>query len=337
MRIGHKLTHTLLALLALMILAPAVFAQGGNVGAPGTPIPPTSAVSDQKAGSILVYPVYTSGANTATENTRINITNVNPNFGVSVHLFFVSSDCSVADAFICLTKSQTATFLTSDIDPLVMGYIVAIASDPFTGCPISWNYLIGDEYVKFAAGHQANLGAEAFAALYGPDFVLLPGCIAGSTLATILFDGVQYNAAPFALALDSIPSIADGNDTLLILDSLNGNLGIGVSPLGSIFGLLFDDAENGFSFSISNGCQVKRSLSDTFPRTVPRFSTVIPAGRFGWMKLWRVDGFGMVGAMINRNPSVLTSPSAFNGGHNLHKLTLTTTSSFVIPVFPTMC
>ncbi len=86
-----------------------------------------------------------------------------------MHVFFVEgTSCGVADTFICLTRNQTASFTTSDADPGTRGYIVAVAVN-FRGQPINFNFLIGDEYVKYASGHAANLGAEAVAAVAGED------------------------------------------------------------------------------------------------------------------------------------------------------------------------
>ena len=60
---------------------------------------------------------------------------------VNVHLFFVDgTSCGVADAFVCLTANQTATFLMSDIDPGTTGFIVAVAVDQ-QGCPVNFNQL----------------------------------------------------------------------------------------------------------------------------------------------------------------------------------------------------
>src|SRR6185436_19230558 len=182
MRTSRKLTHALLALFALVVMSS--FAMAAD---PGLVYPPTSEVSDQKQGSVLVYNLYTSGATSGnSQNTRINITNTSTSSGVAVHLFFVAEGCSIADSFICLTATQTATFLASDVDPGVTGYIVAFAADG-NGCPLAFNWLIGDEYVKFTTGHAANLGAEAFAALFNGT---LPGCDANSTTASIDFNGV---------------------------------------------------------------------------------------------------------------------------------------------------
>ncbi|HQR35494.1 MAG TPA: ExeM/NucH family extracellular endonuclease [Blastocatellia bacterium] len=301
---------------------------------PGGVIPSAAETSDQKAGSVLIYNVYTSGTTSSnTQNTRINLTNVHSTLPAYVHLFFVAEGCSIADSYLCLTANQTASFLASDLDPGTTGYLVAVAVDAL-GCPRSFNYLIGDEYVKFASGHAANLGAQAFSALAGG----LPACNGNSVTATLSFDGISYNRTPAVLALDNIGARADGNDTLLILNRIGGNLGIGASTLGTVFGLLYDDAENSLSFSVSGNCQLRNSLSNNFPRTTPRFESFIPAGRTGWLKVFNQTGaIGMTGAAINFNANASASAGAFNQGHNLHTLTLNNGMSYVIPVFPPSC
>lgn len=302
---------------------------------PGNLFPARSEMSDQKAGSVLVYNVYTSGATSGnTQNTRLNITNVHSVLPAFVHLFFVAEGCSIADTYICLTQNQTASFLASDLDPGTTGYVVALAVDE-RGCPRNFNYLIGDEYVKFTSGHAANLGAQGFAAIPGG----LPLCDGNSVTSTIAFDGISYNRVPRVLAASNVGARADGNDTLLILNRIGGNLGIGASTLGTLFGLLYDDAENSLSFSISGSCQLRGSLSNNFPRTAPRFETFIPAGRTGWLKFFSQSptDIGILGAQINFNANAASSAGAFNQGHNLHALTLSATNSYNIPVFPPGC
>src|SRR5215471_21284806 len=162
MTTSRHFTTLLTALFAMLVMSAAAFAAD-----PGLPVPATSEASDQKAGALLFYNAYTSSATSAnTANTRINITNTNALSGIFVHLFFVDgSNCSVADSFVCLTQNQTASFLTSDVDPGISGYIVAVLVNG-NGIPIpNGNVLIGDEYVKYATGHSANLGAVAFSHL----------------------------------------------------------------------------------------------------------------------------------------------------------------------------
>jgi hypothetical protein len=335
MTTSRKLTSALLALFALVVMSASALAAD-----PGLIYPPESAVSDQKAGSVLFYNYYTSGATSGNaQNTRINITNTSSTSAAFVHLFFVDgTSCSIADSFICLTANQTASFLASDVDPGVSGYIVAVASSGNNGCPVAFNFLIGDEYVKLSTGHSANLGAEAFAAIF---VGVVPGCDANSVTATLNFNGALggYNQAPRVLALDNFASRADGNDTLLIINRFGGNLATGASTIGSLFGLVYDDAENPGSFTISSGaCQLRGSLSNTFPRSTPRIESLVPTGRSGWLKIFNITAdAAYLGAAINFNPNHDSSASSFNGGHNLHKLTLTATSSYTIPVFPPSC
>lgn len=332
MRTSFKVTHLLSAIFALALTASATFAAD-----PGLAYPPASEVSDQKAGSVLVYNIYTSGAATgATQNTRVNITNTSSTSVAFVHFFFVADSCTVADSFMCLTANQTASFLASDIDPGISGYIVAIAVDGDTGCPIAFNNLIGDEYVKFSTGHSANLGAEAFSALTANP----AGCDENSVTADIRLDGVRYNQAPRALALSNVQSRANGNDTLIIINRVGGNLATTANTIGSIFGILYDDAENALSFSFTAGvCQFRSSLSNTFPRTTPRFETFIEAGTSGWVKFFNLTAdVGLLGAALNFNANAGTAAGAYSGGHNLHKLTLSASNTFTIPVFrPPSC
>ncbi len=333
MQLSHKLTHSLLALFVLALTAMTALAQAAG---PGTPLPAESGISDQKAGSVLIYNVYTSKiTNPGAENTRINITNTNTLTSAFVHFFFVdSSNCMAADTYVCLTPNQTFAFNMSEIDPDVMGYVVAVATDK-DGLPAEFNYLIGDEYVKFASGHAANLGAEAISKLTSTNVVSTDG-----TLAALFFDGVllagSYNTLPRVLAVDQVMSSEDGNNTLLIVNRIGGNLAGGtVSSIGNAFGLLFDSNEKEYSFSFSGSCQIKTSLSNSFPRTAPRFTTVIPKGREGYMKFWATSNAALLGAAINYNPKAGTGtdPNAHTGGHNLHKLTYTNAATFTIPVF----
>ncbi|MGE0129513.1 MAG: hypothetical protein AB7U82_15660 [Blastocatellales bacterium] len=309
----------------------------------------SSEMSATKAGSILLFAFYISDASDPNStNTRINITNTNSTRGVALHLFFVDGQsCSVADAFLCLTANQTTSFLMSDVDPGTSGYIMAVAVDgpagfaggANTGCPISFNHLIGNANLKLVSSpkREADLEAESCAAVYGSP---LPGCNPNNPTATLPFNGLSngYNRLPRVLAASNIPSRADGNDTMLIITRIGGNLATGAATIGSLFGALYDDAENPHSFTINSGaCQVRGSLSNTFPRIAPRFETVIPSGRSGWMRIWGANDIGIIGATLNRNDNKHQVASAFEGGHLLHKLTLTNTVTVTIPVFPPTC
>ena len=304
---------------------------------PGEPLVSNSETSAARAGSMLIYNLYTSSASMpAQHNSRISITNTDPSRSVSLHLFFIDGEtCSVADRFTCLTPQQTASFLASDFDPGVSGYLVVVAVDSVTGCPISFNQLIGDVYVKSSAGFAASLAAESVPAIAGG----LPLCDTNSVTATLQLDGVSYGRIGRVLAVSSLQAQGDGNETLLVLNRIGGNFMSSAVPVGKVFGIVFDDAERAHSFNLeSSACQLRGILGNSFPRTVPRYNEVIPSGRTGWMKMWTtVDGGGLTGAAINYNAQAGTNPGAFNQGRNLHKLTLTSQVSLTIPIFPPTC
>ncbi len=321
------------------VCALAAFATVTRAADPGLTYPPTSELSDQKAGSLLIYTYYTSAtAAPHLQNTRISLTNTSTTSAMFVHLFFVDgATCSISDRFVCLTTSQTLSFLTSEQDPGTTGYLVAITVDGVFGCPVAQNWLIGDASIKTETGHLANLGAEAFAALYNG---VLPGCDGNSTTAVVNFNGVVgagYNGVARVLAVSSITSQADGNDQRLIMIRVAGNLAIGAATLASIFGLLYNDQEESFSWTVVGGCQLVRRLDNLFPRTTPRFDVVIPAGQTGWMKFFSQSDIGILGSVINHNPNAATAAGAFRSGRNLHKLTLSFSAVYTIPVFPPSC
>lgn len=318
-----KTTHVLLPLwLALFCVSTTtVWAQ---IQAPSA--------NGHKPGSLLFYNIHTSSAgNFEQQNTRLNITNTS-NDPVIVHWFFVDSgSCTAADTYLCLTGNQTASLLSSDYDPGVTGYAVAVAVNA-QGQPRDFDFLIGTEYVKFATGHQANLPAEAIT-MFDVARAAIPVAGAGGTLVDLVFDDAGYEQLPFDLALNNLPSMADSNNSLLILNHIGGNLGDRIGDLGMLNGLLYNSVEKGFSFSIrTNGCQVRATLSDTFLRTSPPLSKVIGTGSSGWIRLFTVDRVdntplsgasdvrAMLGAMINFNVNAQTTHQAFNQGHNLHRL-----------------
>lgn len=333
MRTSRYFSSLLFTLGALLLLAANSFAAD-----PGTPFTADGVVNDQKPGSVLIYNIYTSSPTSpATENTRISITNTSTSSPVAVHLFFIDgTSCSPADSVLCLTQNQTASFRASDFDPGTVGYIVAVAIDN-NGCPIRHNFLIGDEYVKFSSGHESGLAAESISALFTT--AVLPGCDETSTTAQLVFNGTNgYDRLPQTVALDNIPSRVDGNDTMVILNRISGNFAIGAETLGAIAGILYNDTENAFSFTFTqNACQKKFSITNSEPRTAPRFTTVVPTGRTGWMKFYTFTGTPLLGSAINFNPAASASPTAYNHGHNLHVLRTVNSAVATVPVFPPNC
>ena len=218
------------------------------------------------------------------------------------------------------------------MDPGVTGYIVVVSVDS-KGCPTSFNYVIGSEFIKLASGHSAQLSAETVAAKR------IPACTPANSTALINFDNIDYQQLGRVIAADNLPSRADGNDTMIVVDRISGNLGLGADTLGTMFGIFYDDAEIALSFNFTGSCQFMNSLSNNFPRTTPRFETFVPAGHTGWLKVGLATSLGdsgaIVGAVINTTPA--SNLSGYRGGRNFHKLTLSKAASLTIPVFPPSC
>lgn len=158
---GCLLTMLFRALLLWLALAVPLHAQ-----IPGLQFPAGSETSDQKPGSILFYNYITSSAaSPITQNTQISLTNTSTT-AVTVRLIFVDGTTGVnLNAFISLAPLQTAQFLASDIVPGMTGYLMAVAVNSSTLCPINFNNLIGDALIKRATGHRAGLSAIAIAAI----------------------------------------------------------------------------------------------------------------------------------------------------------------------------
>lgn len=301
-----------------------------SLGIPGTPVAPDGVMNDQKPGSVLVFPVYTSNSTSVlAENTRFVITNLNPTQSVTLHLFFVDGrSCSVRDSYLCLSQSQTTTFSAADYDPDTTGYLVVVAVDRNSGCPTNFNFLAGDAYVKFASGHSANLAAWSFAALKENPAT----CDIAGAIATLNFDGVNYNAAPRTVAVDNFASSSDDVSTLVVLSRLGGNFTEQAEAIGSLFGLLYDDQERPYSFQTRGGCQIVERIANTFPLTAPRLTTAIQPGHTGWLKLYGSEDKALLGATLTRSRN-----SQYSDGHNLHALTFTSRARLTIPVFPPSC
>lgn len=338
---SRKFTRALSALstvLVLMMMASAALAAD-----PGIPYPSTSPASDQHPGSILFFNFYTSNATLPhLQNSRFNITNTSTTSPAIVHLFFIDgATCSPSNRYMCLTPNQTTSFLASDQDPGTTGFLMVLAVDPL-GCPVSHNFLVGSVFVKAETGHQASLQADGFSALYDGT---APGCNGQTVSMTILFDGntagntPSYDRLPRVLAATRVPAVADGNDTRLVLIRVGGSLLTGTTPIGTLFGLAFDDLENPHSWGLQNvPCQLYRRIDNNFPDTAPPLETFISAGRIGWLKAWNpTSDAGLLGSILNRNVNATSAANAFVGGHNLHKLTLAASNSLTVPVFPGSC
>ncbi|MEP7342442.1 MAG: hypothetical protein ABI977_32240 [Acidobacteriota bacterium] len=321
----------------LLPIAFAILSASFVLAQSGTPLPNNSDISDQNAGSVLIFNYYGSHASyPALENTEIHITNTNLQKSASMTIFFIdAASGDVDNASLCLAANQTASFLMADVDPGAKGYIIAVSVD-FTGQPNNFNYFIGSESIRMASGHVAALNAETISALT-PSSTGVSNGIA----ATLKFDGVHYNKVPYGLALDHVPATVDGNKTLVIVNQIGGSLLNGHLPdnLTTLTGTVYDRATNAHFWQVGdiNSCQFRKVIANDFPQTMPNMSTLIAPGQYGWMKFWPIEANkGVTGAVLYLNVSTPYGVSRFIGGRNLHHLALTT-DELTIPVIPPVC
>jgi len=340
MRTSHKLTQIILALASLVALAALSFGQVPILGQPGAAANIIE-VSDQKPGSILVYPYYTSNTGQNKTDTRITLTNLmgtiapipplgpngQANGSVNVHLFFIEgSSCNQADLYVCLTKGASVSFKASDYDPDRTGYVVAVAVDVM-GNPISWNALIGNAFVN-AGTTVGNYGAEAFASQLGAG-VQTAAVVNG--LATLPLDGAVYDRGAVQFAVE-IQSPNDATGQTIVQTAVTGNISTGAmnSVAQSGTGLVWRGDEKLVSFVrfIGGGCQSLNTINGTTPRVPTGLGVFLPKGSNGTV------------IYNTANPSVglLITPTgnAWSGIRTLHK-TQTAAGNLIIPVFMPAC
>ncbi|HEX4946322.1 MAG TPA: hypothetical protein VFZ34_06655 [Blastocatellia bacterium] len=291
-------------------------------------------VSDQKAGSLLVFPYYTSKAQDR-RDTRVTISNPGPKH-VTVHIFMLDgSNCSQADQFTCLTPNASVAFRASELDPEVTGWILAVAVDDLTGHPITANSLIGNAFLQ-DGDYVGNYGAETFWAQGTPSTILDPNAGAFGT-ATLKFNGGAgtggYDMMPTQFAVE-IQSINDSVGQRIVTVGMVGDLTAG-SPLGAGqvgIGQLYNGNEKPFgSFTriLNEGCQASVVLNAAVPRVPLGMGNLIPPGHIGTMKFFIGGGVGLF-----MTPKTLGN--RWFGVRNLHKISVME-KTLVIPIFTPSC
>jgi hypothetical protein len=288
--------HIPLQLVTLTLLCAAVLAQNPN----GDPLGRGNEVHDQRAGSMLIYNYY---ASSASADTRIMLTNSNETTGVHVKLYFVDGATGQATSqWFTLAPVQTQSFLVSDYDPNITGYIIAMAVND-EGLAIQFDFLMGTAAITLASGHRATLGA----------------------LAVPINSYAHYSALPRQLALDQIPSPSDGIKQMLVINRIDGSLYSGMPAIGTLKCDMFNQDGALFSFtSRSLGPQAR-----TYFYNLPEPGTntdylynYLPAGQYGWLRMRPTEAGAITGAVLYfRDTGGTTVP--YPGGYNLRHLTKT--------------
>ncbi len=243
----------------------------------------------RKPGSVLVYPVHTSGfgvpGNPSYFWTVVSVTNSNlmPStpfgFGGSTNVEFDYVNtvpdplkpleplhCFVNDVVEFLTPADTLSVLTNCHNASTAGgYLVVVAQDPTKfKTPWSWNWLIGSELVVTGTGGMYTLAAIPF------ESPLAQGTMTDlDGDGQLDFDGSEYEGVPDTLYVDTFLA-ASGSGLSLI------NLSGGTDFLATVKLDLWNDNEFPFSTTFRFRCWFSRGvdqLSLVFDHEYLRWNT----------------------------------------------------------------
>lgn len=282
--------------------------------------------SEQKTGSVLVFPYYTSNDN-GTADTLMSISNVN-NTSVNVHLYFMEGrTCQQADVAVFLTPNATITLQAFNDMPMETGYLIAVAVDQ-NGNLVANGGLTGSAFVKAPAGH-VNAAADEVRGNYGATvFNAYQPVVAVNGELALNFNGAILDAMPsgFAVALQS-PNSAPGQ--MIVMAGMNGNLIdstlTGATQVGTGVAYSADEALRSFTTLIRGGCQSLTLLTNSNPRLVGTsglgLSGLITPGTVGILKFSTAGGVG-----------ILITPKNNSGWSGIRNLTCTRTSNVTLTV-----
>jgi hypothetical protein len=293
---------------------------------PGDPIQYDTSPAYHRPGSLLIWPYYVSSTANPLVDTRINLINFDDQRAAFVHLFFVDGvTCSVADRFICLTQAQRVSFNVRDEDPGVRGFLIAVAVNGVNGCPTQ-SLIYGDAFVR--NGDQVGAYQATHFAQLRPI-----QCDPNQSQVTLNLDGLDYSKAFGTVIIPTLVNPLQGTTTTVLV-RVGGDLHSTIGPIGTLFGVLYNDREDAVSYTLNGGCQYIFNFGQPDPRTVPRFNVFIPPGTTGWSRLWSVSNpqRGLAGIFLITaagNENVRTGYSIPAGS--------LVNSSFVMPLFPPSC
>lgn len=293
-------------------------AAGGSLGA-----------SEMKAGSVLVFPRFTSGLY---GNSEIALTNTHPTQKTRVRLFFTGlADSTVMnETIISLFPNQTTTINPGDFAANQKGWVLAMAIDA-RALPVKFNFLIGSGRVK-----------EQNGAAFGYNALAVAKNSAGSVprnediqTSDLKFDDENYDRLPSTLAIAGLPSQVD-NTTMLGYARPPASILDPVNIRGSVLATAFDELLAQASATIG-GVEVRIGTVKGSSGGQPITNTILKGHR-GWMKL--APGSPVFAWMTNTPNAPFAAQAeganwtgGMNGGATLH--ILATTNSYLLKTVST--
>lgn len=306
--------------------------------------------SDEKTGSVLVFPYYTS-TQAGFRDTRISIHN-HGTVEVEVLLYFIENvDCTEANMSVIITPNGTVTLIASRDIPDETGYLIAVAKtvtgvnagniqpnaglsgSAFVKIPANQNFKTTTPAVGagLTSGANGNYGATAF----------------NTTLATIApvngiftlnFTGNQatgFDAMPTTFAAE-IQQPAEAPNQTIVMAGMSGSVATGsLSGANQINGgLAFNEIEvlRSFSNFIRSGtdstCHSISIVTNSQPRIlayngVTGLNGFIAAGTTGILRFMTAGGVGLLFTPNN--------PNGWSGARTLTTLGVSTTVTLDVP------
>lgn len=282
--------------------------------------------TENKAGSLLIYPRFVSGDYGA---TQIALTNTNPVEKVRVRVFFTGlvDPAEVKETIFVLQALQTVVVNANDVAASQRGWILAMAIDN-RALPIQFNHLVGSAQVNEASGQRAAFNAISFARI-NPS---VAGRNPDLATSNVQFNDVDYDRLPATTAMAMVPSQID-NSSLLGFGRLPASLLDPPNTRGAVTVMLYDELLASFGANVPR-TETRLNQIRSSVLTPPITSTLQP-GQHGWLKL--LSATPAISWSITKKTvpfSISSSGSwrgGFNGDGNLHALTVTDTATLKVP------
>ncbi|MGE0131723.1 MAG: HYR domain-containing protein [Blastocatellales bacterium] len=280
--------------------------------------------SETKAGSILLYPRFVSGAS---GNSQIYVTNTHPTQQVRLRVFFtgLTDPAEVKESIIKLPALQTTVLQADDLAPNQRGWVMVMAIDN-RALPIQFNHLVGSAQVHENGGQKASFNAFAIAK-NTPDATPRDKDL---TTASLQFNDEIFDRWPATTALSFVPSQVD-NSSLLGFSRPSNSLLDPPNTRGVATVMLYDES---LTFFGANVARTENKLNQIRPSLLqpPITNTILP-GQHGWLKLLSTSPVFSWSLNMATAPFTAAGGSwsgGFSGDGNLH--VLTTADSFTLTV-----
>ncbi|HKQ78687.1 MAG TPA: HYR domain-containing protein [Blastocatellia bacterium] len=284
--------------------------------------------SETKAGSVLLFPRFVSGAN---GDSQIYLTNTHPTQRVRLRVFFtgLADPAEVKESIISLDALRTTVLEADSQVPDQRGWVLVTAIDNRT-LPFQFNHLIGSAQVNEAGGQKTSFNAIAFAKN-------TPGAVDRNqdvTTATLQFNDEIFDRWPATTALSFVTSQYDNGSTLGFSRPANSLLDP-PNTRGSLTVTLYDQLLAVFSATAARN---ENKLNQLRPSILqpPITNTILP-GQRGWLKI--LSGTPVLSWSENVAAAPFTASGGIwvgglNGGGNLYALT--TADEFTLKVSATI-